>query len=283
MVIFVKSYPKDFVRLQVLLESIEMYNMDNIPVYVCVDKGQPAKRLESTIDTSQCNVVYSEDILGHYTDKEIMVLQNMTRWEIQQVIKFEFCKNLIDSHNFLIVDSDSIFIRPFYISDFFDIEQNLYTIMRTVKGQIQDYANDVRHLDIGQDDQTQIMSFERKKIQKVFKREGKVYDFGPPGVLWSQLVINDFYDNYLLKNDLSFSDIIKEVPIEYNWYGEWLLESKVIPLIPKEPIFKNIFWEDQYDTLIKNGVSKSDLAETYIGLNLQTSFSREKGIIDYEL
>ena len=30
MVIFVKSYPKDFVRLQVLLESIEMYNMDNI-------------------------------------------------------------------------------------------------------------------------------------------------------------------------------------------------------------------------------------------------------------
>ena len=36
MVIFVKSYPKDFSRLDVLLRSIEDYNIDNIPVYIYI-------------------------------------------------------------------------------------------------------------------------------------------------------------------------------------------------------------------------------------------------------
>ena len=39
-----------------------------------------------------------------------------------------------------------------------------------------------------------MMSFSRKQIQDVFKRKGDIYDFGPPGVLWSQVVLNDFYD-----------------------------------------------------------------------------------------
>ena len=96
MVIFVKSYPKDYSRLQVLLESIESFNMDNIPVFVCVDKGFPERQLDKRVDTSGCNIVYSEDILSHYKDKDIMKLKNMERWEIQQIIKFEFCKNSSD-------------------------------------------------------------------------------------------------------------------------------------------------------------------------------------------
>ena len=81
----------------------------------------------------------------------------------------------------------------------------------------------------------------------------------------------------------TFIDLIKKSPIEYNWYGEWLLESKVIPLIEKPTIFKNIFFEDQYNSLIKRGLTKEDLAKKYMGINLQTSLTRQKKIVDYEL
>tara|TARA_Y100000004_G_scaffold116493_1_gene130952 strand:- start:593 stop:1441 length:849 start_codon:yes stop_codon:yes gene_type:complete len=282
MVIFVKSYPKDFSRLDVLLRSIEDYNIDNIPVYICIDKVNK-DIFHNMINSEGFNVIYSEDIVSQYSDEEMYKLKDMSRWHIQQILKFEFCKNVSESENVLIVDSDSIFIRPFYINEFFDEDNNLFTIVREVKKQIEWYAKDVPHLDIGIDDQAQMMAFSRKKIQKKIERVGDVYDFGPPAILWSKLVVQDFCDNYLLNNNLSFADIINEVPIEYNWYGEWLLKSKVIPFVPKEPIFKNIFWADQYHTLIKNNISKLDLADSYMGLNLQTSFSKDIGVLDYEL
>ncbi len=282
MVIFVKSYPKDFANLKVLIDSIDSYNVDNIPVYICIDKGNK-KTFENTLGIDHHNIVYSEDILEDYSTEALMELKDMERWEIQQVLKFEFCKNTYESEHFLIVDSDSIFIRPFYIRDFYDEANNLYTIMRTVKKQIDWYAADVPHLDINLKEQEQMMSFNRKQIQSIIDREGEVYDFGPPLILWSQTVINDFYENYLVPNDLTFTSIIKKVPIEYNWYGEWLLKTEIIPVIPKEPMFKNIFWEDQYNTMIKNGISKTILAKDYLGINLQTNFSRPRGIIDYEL
>ena len=282
MVIFVKTYPKDFANLKVLIDSIDSYNVDNIPVYICIDKGN--KRVfDDILGIDHHNIVYSEDILEEYSTEALMKLKNMERWEIQQVLKFEFCKNTYESEHFLIVDSDSIFIRPFYIRDFYDEDNNLYTIMRTVKKQIDWYAADVPHLDINLKEQEQMMSFNRKQIQSIIDREGEVYDFGPPLILWSKTVIDDFYQNYLLPNDLTFTDIIKKVPIEYNWYGEWLLKTEIIPVIPKEPMLKNIFWEDQYNTMIKNGISKSILAKEYLGINLQTNFSRAKGITDYEI
>ena len=215
MVIFVKTYPKDFSRLNVLLKSIEDYNIDNIPVYICVDKVNK-DTFNNMINSDGFNVIYSEDIVSHYSDEELYKLKDMSRWHIQQILKFEFCKSMFESENVLIVDSDSMFIRPFYISEFFDEDNNLFTIVREVEKQIEWYAKDVPHLDIGVKDQAQMMAFSRKTIQNKLERVGDVYDFGPPAILWSKLVVEDFYNNYLFKNNLSFSDIITEVPIEYN-------------------------------------------------------------------
>ena len=102
LVLYCKSYINDFERVKVLAESIKKYNMDNIPFYISVPKND--YKLFSQL--ADVNIVIDEDI---YT------LDN--NWEAQQIIKSNFWKLNI-TENYLCLDSDSYFIKPFYISDF---------------------------------------------------------------------------------------------------------------------------------------------------------------------
>ncbi len=277
--ILIKTCPRDFLRLDKLLESITEYNKDSIPVFVCIEKRYE-ELLYNNVNISNVEVIFSDDILKDY---DILKLRRkLDRWQIQQVIKFEFVYQSKEN-NHLIVDSDSIFIKPFYIKDFFDSDNNLYTVMSNIEDRIVEIASDSINVDINLEEAKLFMKKDRLAVQKKFKRKGEILEFGPPPVLWSSKVVKDFYNNYLLKNKKTFIDIIKEISIEYNWYGEWLLKTKCIPLKPIEPLFKNISSENQYIGLIEKNISKSDLKESYIGINMQTNWSIEKGVFDYEL
>tara|TARA_Y100000004_G_scaffold97651_1_gene109349 strand:+ start:203 stop:1042 length:840 start_codon:yes stop_codon:yes gene_type:complete len=279
MKIFCKTCIQDYLRLNKLLDSISKYNKDDIPVYVCIDKRYENEFYEY-VNTSNINIVYTEDILKDYDPRKIR--NKLDRWQIQQVVKFEFVQQS-DSENHLIIDSDNLFIKSFFVKDFINDKGELYTIKSPLEDRVAEITSDVITSEIDYTESIKSMSVSRKQIQKIFERNGTLYEFGPPPVLWSKKVVEDFYENYLLKNKLTYVDIIKNVPLEYNWYGEWLLKSKCIPLNPIEPLFKNISNKSQYDSLLEKQITKDDLAKSYLGINIQTNWSAETGVLDYEL
>ena len=79
----------------------------------------------------------------------------------------------------------------------------------------------------------------------LFGRKGVVYDFGPDPIIWSTKVWKSLFENYIKVNNLTFADLIKFDPSEFTWYGEWLLHSKEIRLMPREEIFKNYHYKHQ--------------------------------------
>jgi len=277
--IFIKSCPRDFLRLNKLIDSLSKYNKDDIPVFICIEKRYE-DLLYDNVNVSNVEIIFSDDILKEY---DILKLRkNLNRWQIQQVIKFEYTyQSQEDNH--LIVDSDSIFIKSFYKKDFVDSDNNLYTVMSKVEDRIIEIASDSINVNINFEEAKMFMKKDRHAVQEKFKREGDIFEFGPPPVLWSTKVVKNFYKNYLLKNKKTFADVISDIPIEYNWYGEWLLETKCIPLKPIEPLFKNISNENQYQGLIEKKVSKNDLRNSYIGINIQTNWAIDWGVLDYEL
>ncbi len=277
--IFIKSCPRDFLRLNKLIDSLSKYNKDDIPVFICIEKRYE-DLLYDNVNVSNVEIIFSDDILKEY---DILKLRkNLNRWQIQQVIKFEYTyQSQEDNH--LIVDSDSIFIKSFYKKDFVDSDNNLYTVMSKLEDRIVEIASDSINVNINFEEAKMFMKKDRHAVQEKFKREGEVLEFGPPPVLWSTKVVKNFYKNYLLKNKKTFADVISDIPIEYNWYGEWLLETECIPLKPIEPLFKNISNENQYQGLIEKKVSKNDLRNSYIGINIQTNWAIDWGVLDYEL
>ena len=105
-VLYTKSYSKDLDRLKVSIESIKKYNKDNIPYYISVPNNE-INLFKKEIDTNYVNLVSDEDI---YVVSE----QN---WKTQQIVKSNFWK-LEVCDNYVMLDSDSYFIRDFECSDF---------------------------------------------------------------------------------------------------------------------------------------------------------------------
>jgi hypothetical protein len=107
---------------------------------------------------------------------------------------------------------------------------------------------------------------------ELFGREGVIYDFGPGPTIWSTKVWKDLEDNYLIPNNLKFSNLIEENGSEFTWYGEWLLYSQIIRLMPKGPLFKNYHYPHQYEYDKKTNYTKEKISKLYLGIGLQSIY-----------
>jgi len=116
-VIYCKSYHKDIGRVINLANSIDTFNQDNIPFYVSCPKsdlGLFKSKLPSWVNLIE--------------DEEILSKSYVQNWNTQQIIKSNFWKLNI-SNNYICIDSDGYFIRPFYIHDFMFDEETPFTVI----------------------------------------------------------------------------------------------------------------------------------------------------------
>jgi|LakMenEpi03Aug12_release.lakeMendotaPanAssembly.Ray.scaffolds.fasta_scaffold175820_3 hypothetical protein len=258
-VLYTKSYSGDLARLNVLIESIKKHNKDNIPYYISV----PANEINLFKNSIDCSYV----IL--VTDEEIYKVSTQN-WNTQQIVKSNFWK-LNVCENYVMLDSDSYFIKDFYISDFMYNDKTPYTVMHEQKDLFAWTAK------FGQSilgfNPYQSFKQDRLRIMEIFGRNGRIYDFGPGPIIWSSKVWQSLETDYLQPNNLQFETLIEFCPSEFSWYGEWLLSSKIIDLIPIEPIFKFFHYEQLYQYYKQLGFSEIDFTEQYMGIVMQSNWN----------
>ena len=253
MIIFCKTTREHFGNLLMMIGSIEKHNRDNLKLYLAM----PERDLgELEIDNINHEIISENDIVNL---KDVRI----NGWYKQQIFKFEFCRNM-SSEDCLIIDSDGFFIKDFYKSDFYNEDGKLYTVMHRFYKIIEDY----KYVGIPYNKNFNIFKSLRTHIKDIFRDEGELYEYGPPPVLWSKKVIKDFDKNYLQKNKKTIEDIIKQTPLEYNWYGEWLLKRKIIDVVPISPLFKNIHSQQEYEKMKELEITQDDLMMDYFGINM---------------
>jgi len=113
---------------------------------------------------------------------------------------------------------------------------------------------------------------DRDKVMSVFGRKGIYYDFGPSPVIWSTKVWKSLFENYITPNKLTFTELINYCGSEFTWYGEWLLISKIIPILPRQPLFKVFHYSQQYTETRSKGYTTEDLAKHYMGIIMQSNW-----------
>ena len=257
LVLYTKSYSGDIERLKVSIESIKKFNKDSIPYYVSVPSNE-IELFKNNIDHLYVNLISDEDIYPIST-------QN---WNTQQIVKSNFWK-LGLCENYVMLDSDSYFIKDFYFSDFMYDESTPYTVIHEQKDLFEWTAKN--HPILGFDP-FKSFSDQRKEIMEILGRTGKIYDFGPGPIIWSSKVWKSLEENYLIPNELKFKDLIQSIPSEFTWYGEYLLVSKEIDIIPVEPLFKFFHFAQQYVDYKNQGYLEEHFKQNYFGIVMQSNW-----------
>jgi len=258
-VLYTKTYSKDLDRLKVSIESIKNNNVDNIPYYISVPKSE-LELFKNNIDVNYVNIIADEDIFD---------ISQQT-WKTQQTVKSNFWRlNLCE--NYVMLDSDSYFIKPFKYSDFMYDDTTPYTVLHEQKD-LFDWTSRFGKEILGFDPY-QSYCDERLKIMEVFGRQGKIFDFGPGPVIWSSKVWKSLNEIYLQPNSLNFSNLIDFCSSEFTWYGEWLLYNKTIDIIPIEPIFKFMHFKSQYEYFKQLGYTEEHFKQNYFGIVMQSNWN----------
>jgi hypothetical protein len=262
LVLYCKSYSKDFARLVNLVSSVEEYNKDNIRFYVSVPKE----------DVSEFKQIEGITVI---CDDEIYQ-SNKPGWVQQQLVKSNFWK-LGLAENYVCLDSDAYFIRPFGISDFMFDDETPYTVIHEQKELFTWTVTKTKVL--GFDPKDSFIA-DRNKIMTLFGREGRVYDFGPSPIIWSSKVWSDLEEKYIKPNNLTFEQLLEYSHSEFSWYGEALLQFKSIPLYPVEPLFKVFHYQQQYLEYKHLGITEEMIAQNYMGIIMQSNYNAP---VKYEL
>ena len=264
-VLFCKSYGKDMFRARRLSESVHLFNSDNIPLYISV----PASDLNQF---KQC----FGDIVCHFLTDEAIIDRSRQVYGplpnqfppdlLQQLIKLEFWR-MDFCENYLWLDSDSFFIKSFHTADFFHDKTTPYTIRHHSKD-LFDFAKRANNKKI-------INDFEKlaTNFQKLFGRSGPLYNFGCSPLIWSCKVLQSLYEDYLKLKNKTIFELLQKYPCEMQLYGEYLLFSKTIPLIPIDPLFKIYHYADQFFEAQMNGESEFSLSKKYLGIVIQSNWA----------
>lgn len=262
----VKSYFNDLNRAARLVKSIREYNRDRIPLYLIIP-SEDLRSFKDKLGTEEINFLTDSAVLGltmgFSKAKEISLPPSI----MQQVIKSEFWR-LELAENFLIIDSDSYFIRDFFIKDFMFNEDTPYTIMNEGRHQLDWAARAGNNRFIR--DYHEL----REKALGLFGRVGPHFDFAPTPMICSSKVWRAMFEKVAKPVGESFYDQIVRFPCETQWYGEFLLHDQTIPIIPREPLFKVWGFEDQWKEGISLGESDEVLAQNYLGVIDQSYWSK---------
>ena len=265
-VLFCKSYGKDMYRARRLAQSIERFNADKIPFYVSV----PASDLNTfrqCFDKIPCHFMTDEEILHQSCRVYGPIPKQVPAEYLQQLVKLEFWRMGL-CKNYVWIDSDSYFIKPFTVQDFFYDDDIPYSLQHDTKD-LFDFAGRINNKKI-------INDFEElaKHFQKAFNRTGPLYNFGCSPLIWSCKVLESLYKDYLQPRSKTLFDLLQEYHSEMQLYGEYLLFCKVIPVKPIGPVFKIYHYAEQFFEAQMQGESEYSLSRDYLGVVIQSNWAK---------
>lgn len=266
-VLYCKSYSKDFLRLRRLLASVNEFNVDHLDFYISTPKSEK-DFLEKVVGQEGYIWVADEDIVAANPKADFAKYQAMPGGLSQQIIKSEFWR-LGYAENYLCLDSDSLFIRKFYRSDFLSNDGAPYTVLHQNKELFQ-LAIDRGHIKIERD-----LRVEAERVKAVFNRDGPNFYCAPAPFIWSAKVWQSLDAEYLQPKGMNLWDFISPELPETLIYGETLLKYRAIPLIAIEPLFRTYHYDWQYFLMKRLGETKLKVAKNYLGIIYQSAWESE--------
>ena len=263
-VLYCCTFGKDLQRAKRMAESVSKHNKDAIPLYVSAPR-RDLEAFHAHFPSSLATLICEEEIFDGKNGISLDDLYALPGSQQQQIIKSEFWR-LGLCENYLVLDSDCIFLRDFYKSDFLATENVPFSVIHEGRSFLQPVAR------FGPKRARSEFLKDRRAVMKAIGREGLVYDFGYAPFIWSRRVWEDLTTKFLHPKGMTFLDAVKQCPSELTWYGESLLKFRSIPMWPREELFRHYHYEHQYWVDQKLGYTPDILKQDYLGIVFQSNW-----------
>jgi hypothetical protein len=275
-VLYCKSYRRDFLRVKRLLISLQKHNRDKLPFYISTPTAD-RELLLGVLGKDGQNFSYiwiaDEAIIAANPRAPKNVQLGMPGGLSQAIIKAEFWRLGI-ADNYLCIDSDSIFIRDFGKTDFLASDGYPYTVLHQNKELFQ-LATNRGYAKVEQD-----LREEAIRVQQLFGRQGPQYYCAPAPFIWSAKVWQSLDEHYLTPKGITLWDAVTLRHPETLLYGEALLNFQAIPIRMIEPLFRIYHYDWQYYTAQRLGETEAKLKQNFLGVIYQSNWESE---LDYGL
>ncbi|QWD87243.1 hypothetical protein AOC06_01285 [Polynucleobacter paludilacus] len=264
LVLYCCTFRKDLKRTVKLAESVRKHNKAHIPFYISVP-AEDVDLFKTHLAGFNVLIFDEKDIFKANPKLDAQKLYSIRGGLRQQVIKSEFWRLGI-SENYLVLDSDCIFIRDFDEIDFIALGNTPYSVIHEGRDVLQAAER------FGPKKIRQHFLADREPIKQALGRTGVTYDFGYAPFLWSRKVWESLDINYLTPNGMNFLDAVLLCGSEFTWYGESLIHYRAIPIFPREQLFKHYHYEHQLwaDQIL--GYKEKVLAYDYLGVVYQSNW-----------
>jgi hypothetical protein len=263
-VLYCCTFRKDLLRTVKLAESIHKHNKNKIPFYISVPAND-VELFKEYLKGYEVIIFDENDIFAANPKLDTKKLYKIRGGLRQQVIKSEFWRLEI-SKNYLVLDSDCIFIRDFDERDCIFKDDVPYSIIHEGRDLLQATER------FGPKKIRQHFLADREPIKAALGRAGVTYDFGYAPFLWSAKVWESLDQNYLTPNDMNFLDAVLLCGSEFTWYGESLINFRAIPIYPREQLFKHYHYEHQLWADQVLGYKEKILTHDYLGVVYQSNW-----------
>ena len=249
---FLKTYRNDYDRAVRLINSYEKYNVESLPLYLACPKDDISQF--SKLENNNIKLVSEEEICGDVFTKDT---QWSTGYLNQEIYKLAFWEMGLCS-NYMCIDSDAVFIRPFYMKDFMYDDEVPYTSLEEDNDLCSDrYYNRL---------------YWNRRLAWISKIEDEM-DYHPHHLLtchgfqiFSSKVLKSLKNDFMIPRGYSYRDLIEIAPYEFSWYNLWLQKMEIIPIHPIGYLFKTFHLKQHHIFYVLQGMKIEDWARGYIGI-----------------
>lgn len=258
--IFIPSYRYDLERVINLVKSVHRYSSTFLPICICV----PTDDLDIFnihLMGFECEVICETELLNCETVGDVT---NFNGYMLQQILKLNVDKLQI-AKNYLILDSDFLFISEFDPSEFYH-EDNIVLFRDSMQGLLySDPAYFERYGIYREKCLNEIANFfdmDRNETNFIFNTQ-----------IFSAEVL-DFLRLNLRKIKMTYADLLKIAPFEYAWYNAISQKKFKRRIIYRENPFFMVHTKQQYVAFKVWGITFSSIKDNYKGILINSKIGR---------
>ena len=277
-----KTFRGDAQYVERLVASFHRYNRDSLSLYIVSPKAD--LKFFSKHSSATVTNYSDEDIPVSYATQAL--LETTTESEIsspiahpnvgyinQQIAKLAFFKmGLVE--NYVAIDSDTEFIRPFGRSDFLTEQGEPFLFAQEYPDLVADPFYQPRYWIPRQGFLTAV----RKLIGCTDPRQLTAHN----SQVMSSAILRDFEESFMKPRHLNYVDLLKICAMEFVWYGVWAQHQAKVQLVQRGDAIRMVNHQGEHLALHSLGITKASLSKGYIGVTVNSNWSRQYGLVDFD-
>ena len=268
--LMLKTYSGDFNYVTRLISSFHRHNTDDLTLYLVTPSSEAA--LFKQFQSSTVVLVQDEEIPTSYAklgevNEEVRGILNAG------VAKLAFFK-LGLTHNYFAIDSDMVFIRNFSSSDFLDSSGVPYFI------HTQGLAQKIDPFYFGR--YWKHRSDALEAVAEVLETSNPIGVCPHNSQIMSSAILSSLEAEILHVKGLDFKNLMHTALYEFFWYSAWASKQARVATVPRDELVFMVHHQGEHLSLYNRGIRTKDLARGYLGVIVNSNWSRQYGIIDFD-